>query len=306
MFNRRISFLLVLSFCFLFGMATKAEVENVKEEAESEITTTESDKGYKIEVSGDSDKQGETKEIKFVSPEGKVVKTLEKYWYKRNVSEAKGKWITEVDHVAGVAENKNAVLLWKGKYSTDYDPRGVEGPHGKKHEYTVELLNKNGETAFKKDFKAYPHGELTMPFWETGISEDGSTFFVFYEDSLGLFHIEIYNATGKKLAEAEHSDKFYGGMRMQISPDGKIFGAKIYKKGAGKYLFFLDVEIGETKMVKAEGEVNGKKWSVSHSLIEDKKIHLSGGWHYIDRAQSAVTSFGKLPKDLSTLFGDKK
>jgi len=39
MFNRRISFLLVLSFCFLLGMATKAEVENVKEGLDTSVET---------------------------------------------------------------------------------------------------------------------------------------------------------------------------------------------------------------------------------------------------------------------------
>jgi hypothetical protein len=38
MYNRRIFFLIVLSFCFLLGMATRAEVEDVKKEAESTPT----------------------------------------------------------------------------------------------------------------------------------------------------------------------------------------------------------------------------------------------------------------------------
>jgi hypothetical protein len=39
MYNRRITFLLVLSICFLFGFATRAEKENVEKEAEATPTT---------------------------------------------------------------------------------------------------------------------------------------------------------------------------------------------------------------------------------------------------------------------------
>jgi len=42
MSNRRISFLLVLSICFLLGMATKAEVENAEKEAEGKETIVDS------------------------------------------------------------------------------------------------------------------------------------------------------------------------------------------------------------------------------------------------------------------------
>jgi hypothetical protein len=320
---KKILIVLMVS-CFLLGMATKAEAENAKEEAKKEnpkdtITDTlaqtenKDENGYKIEVGKVKLRGEEKEEIRFISPEGNVVKTLEKYWYKENVKKSGKQWTTEVNHVAGIPENKNAVLLWKGRYSTDYDPRGVEGPHGRKHQYTVEFLNKKGESTFKKDFKAYPHGELTMPFWETDISKDGSTFYVFYEDSLEIFHIEIYDATGKKLAEAESSDNFYGGMQMQISPDGKIFGARIYKKGVGECLFFLDVESGKTKIVKAEGEVNGKRWSARFILSSFADPNLPPkGKIWLSVAMSpknkwfGYLTFEEIPSNLSALLGREK
>ena len=314
--------LIVLSVCLLLGMATRKELENVKEGETPKDTVTdtltktqkEDKNGYRIEVVGEKLRGGEKEdEIRFISPEGNVVKTIEKYWYKKNVRESDQEWNTEINHVAGIPEKKNTVLLWKGEYSTDYDPRGLEGPHGKKHQYTVELLNKKGETAFRKKFTAYPHGQLTMPFWETDISKDGSTFYVFYEDSLEVFHIEIYDATGKKLAEAESPDDFYGGMQMQIAPDGKIFGARIYKKNVGECLFFLDVETGETKIVKAEGEVKGEEWSARFILSSFADPNLPPkGKIWLSVAVSpknkwfGYLTFDEIPSDLTALFGGEK
>jgi len=46
MSNCKISFLLVLSFCFLLGMATKAEVENLEKEAKPVSTAIEGGKDF--------------------------------------------------------------------------------------------------------------------------------------------------------------------------------------------------------------------------------------------------------------------
>ncbi|RKZ25431.1 hypothetical protein DRQ20_05185 [bacterium] len=92
----------------------------------------------------------------------------------------------------------------------------------------------------------------------------------------------------------------------EISPDGKIVGAVVYPikdgKSLGKYLFFLDVETGRTKLVKAEGKKGERKWSASFDLRENKKIGLNGGWWDIKIAQSVETTFDELPSDLSVLF----
>jgi len=94
---------------------------------------------------------------------------------------------------------------------------------------------------------------------------------------------------------------------IQMAPDGKIVGATVYRFSKGenrliRHLFFLDVETGRTKVVKAEGEENGKKWSASVDLRDGKKIGLIGGWHHIKTAQSAEVSFNEIPDNLSTLF----
>ncbi|MEO0293962.1 MAG: hypothetical protein ABIN61_07065 [candidate division WOR-3 bacterium] len=117
--------------------------------------------------------------------------------------------------------------------------------------------------------------------------------------------ITVLDTLGKEIISYSFGSMIETGA-LQISPDGKIFGARTYKKDVGECLFFLDVETGRTKVVKAVGEVKGKKWSASPSLLKDKKIHLSGGWHHIDKAQSAITSFDEIPSDISTLFGGEK
>ncbi len=303
MFNRKISFLLVLSFCFLLGMATKAEVENLErdKEAVTDSTTTVSDKGYRIEVGKVKLRGEERKEIRFISPDGNVVKTLEKYWYKENVSKTKGKWITEINHVAGVAEKKNAVLLWECKYSTNYDPRGKEGPYGLKKDYKVKVLNSRGEESLFESFTAYPTGALAIPFWSTGISRDGSTIYVYYRDSSDVFHVEIYDTMGKKLASATYPHEFKADM--QISPDGKIFGAETFKKGEGKHLFFLNVETGETKLVKAEGDKDGGKWNVIIArLADNKRIVL---WDNEGIRGSVTINFDELTDDITSRFNTK-
>ncbi|MEN3045516.1 MAG: hypothetical protein ABDH49_00790 [Candidatus Hydrothermales bacterium] len=60
-----------------------------------------------------------------------------------------------------------------------------------------------------------------------------------------------------------------------ISPNGKIIGGYISKEMGGKWirhLFFLDVETGRTKVVRAEGKINGRKWSFAPDVRKDKKL----------------------------------
>jgi len=267
------------------------------------------EESYRIEVVKDTIQKAQRvetipKEIRFISPGGKVVKTIEKSWYKTSVREENGVWSTEVEHVENILEN--AVLLWKCEYKTPYDPRGRGKPSPVKHNYTVEVLNKKGETVLKKEFQVYPLGMPAIPYWSTGISKDGSTVYVYYRDSSDVFHVEVYDTTGKKLTETSYPHEFNADM--QISPDGKIFGAKTFKKDVGKCLFFLDVETGRTKVVKAEG----KGWRVWFSLLT--QIPTSEGYKYLPSKYvniwwkihgekgRKIISFDEIPDDLSTLF----
>ena len=309
--------------CLLLGMATRAEAENAVEESETPkdtVTDTltqsrnKSENGYRIEVVKEKLRGGENEEeIRFVSPEGNVVKTIESYNYKTSVSEANGQWNTEIDHVEAISGNKNAVLIWECQYSTGYNPQGKEGPHGDRRQYTVELLNARGETAFKKDFEVYHPGSLAIPFWETGLSKDGSTVFVFYGDESDTFHIEIYDRNGVKLAEAEHANDFYG--NMEISPDGKIFGANTYKEGLGKCMLFLDVDSGRTKFVKSSGEDWRGYFVLSSTPVLPRSGMVRLGWQPFGEKYDKIpgggvktrdVSFDEIPSTLSNLFRGKK
>lgn len=255
------------------------------------------DEDYRIEVVKDT-----LQEIRFLSPDGKVVKTIEKSWYKTSVREENGVWSTEVEHVEDIPEKENAILLWKCEYKTPYDPRGRGEPSPVKHNYTVEVLNKKGGIVLEKEFQVYPIGMPAIPYWSTGISKDGSTVYVYYRDSSDVFHVEVYDTTGEKLTETSYPHEFNADM--QISPDGKIFGAKTFKKDVGKCLFFLDVETGRTKVVKAEGEKDGKRWWAVIARIEnDKRLVF---WDNEGIRSSVRTTFDELPEDITPLFQIKK
>jgi hypothetical protein len=271
--------------------------------------------GYRIEVVVDTVQREPyvktEQEIRFISPDGKIVKRMEKYWGKLNITQkGSGRWITEQRYVESITEN--AVLLWTRVYETPYNPEHVEGPVGRRHLYTVELLNKRGEIILSKEFIVYPPGAMAIPYWKTGISRDGSTIFVYYRDSLDIFHIEIYDTTGRKLAGAEYPHEF--NYDMQISPDGKIFGATTFREKGERVLFFLDVETGRTKIVRAEGEYNKKNWwragaDLDHYSLKSGEIRI--GVFLLDKPRGISKTlkkvhvnltFDEIPDDLSILL----
>ena len=307
------SFLLVLSVCFLLGWATKAEVENVEEEVDKDTVAdtlpqleNKAENGYRIEVGKVKLRGEEEEEIRFISPEGNVVKNIQLDY---SVSKVGDLWHIESTNLEAISEDKSKVIISKESKNSRYNPKELTdypGYEGEVWDYEVRLMNGRGEVKFTKQFKTYPGDDPTASYFKTFFSEQANAVLFFYRDSEHVFHIEVYDVGGNKLAEASNENYL---RNLQIAPDGKIVSGKTeirIGKGWLKHLFFLDVEIGKTKVVKSEGKINGKKWSVSSSLMEDKKIHLSGGWHYIDRAQSAITSFDKLPNDLSTLFVGEK
>jgi hypothetical protein len=266
--------------------------------------------GYRIEVVVDTIQttpciKTQQKEIRFICPKGEVIKRLEKYWYKTSVIREDDAWLTEVKHIEDYPDNMNAVLLWTCKYLTSYDPRGKEGPHGRVRNYVIELLNDKGTTVFTREFDAYHPGAAAIPFWKTELSKDGSAVYVYYRDSLDIFHVEIYERTGKLLAKATYPNEFNADM--QISPDGKIFGATTFKEGIGECLFFFDVETGRTKVVKAEGEGWNAYFILSSSPIPPKsgKIRIGFDPHKNIPGGGVKTKevvFNEIPDDLSTLF----
>lgn len=94
----------------------------------------------------------------------------------------------------------------------------------------------------------------------------------------------------------------------EISPDGLLISASVPKPGkdgAEQYVFFLNVETGKTKIVKAEGGEVGDKGRVPYELLADKKIIIPGRRLEKGKWQNSIFSFEQIPDDLSVLPGDK-
>jgi hypothetical protein len=301
--------------CFLLGMATRAEAENAVEGETPRNTVTDtlnqpenkSENGYRIEVAKEKLRAGESnEEIRFISPEGNVVKSIPFSYSANKVGDL---WHIKSTNLEAVSEDRNKVIISEMSSETRYNPEKLTdypGYEGEIWDFSVSLMNDRGEVKFAKRFKTYPGDDPTASYWKTLFSKQGNSVLFFYRDSGHVFHVEVYDTKGNKLAEASNENYL---RNLQIAPDGKIVGAGTEEKVGKawlKHLFFLDVETGKTKIAKAEGEVNGKRWSASPSLLKNKKIYLSGGWHYIEKAQSVITSFNEMPSDLSILFGGER
>jgi hypothetical protein len=293
--------------CFLLGMATKAEVESVKEEGaetpKNTVTETlaqpenETEKGYRIEVSK-VNLRGKEEEIRFISPEGNVVRTIP-YGIgaqKLNFRISPASNFVVNTRVEDLSEAEAKEIREQMKLSS-----------GRVDRLNLAYIDKTGKEGWVKEFLVESVDSETFPSYGIEFSKDGSRILLYKNHKLGYSSyrcdITILDTLGREIVSRSVNNMIEGGF--QIASDGKIVGAPIYKD-SGKYLIFIDVEDNRTKVVKAEGEVNGKKWSASPSLLKNKKIYLSGGWHYIDEAQSAITSFDEIPSDLTTLFEVEK
>jgi hypothetical protein len=315
------SFLLVLSVCFLLGWATKAEVENVEGEADKDTvadtvsqTTIQNkvEKGYRIEVAEEKLRGGENKEeIRFVSPEGKVVKNIRLDYSVSKVGEL---WHIESTNLEAISEDKSKVIISEFSSKTRYNPEELfdyPGYEGEIWNHKVKLMNGRGEESFTKQFKTYPGNDPTASYFKTLFSKEGNAVLFFYRDSEHVFHVGVYDTEGNKLAEVSNENYLRD---LQISPDGKIVGAETEKR-VGKawlrHLFFLDVETGETKVVKAEG----KGWKARYSLPPEGGTPLGKiqiGWGIYENLNNKkwikggreYLTFDQLPNDLSNLFRD--
>ena len=262
----------------------------------------ENQKGYRIEAdvfSLGNDRllvKPSVKEIKFVSPEGKIIRTLP-FDYMRDC----GKIII----------SPTFTYLLKAEDTPGQLRKDSLGRMEQIKEARVEFsyINAKGEEKWKKNFQIIYTLEQTdeddvRPYF-FNFSKDGGKIVFVRNHSDYQSDIIVLDTLGNEVALAYDSYFIEGSGYLEISPDGKIVGAETGKEVDSKWfkhLFFLEVETGRTKLVKAEGEVNGRKWSASFSLHENKKIHLTGGWHHIKTAQSAITSFNEIPEDLSSLF----
>lgn len=244
--------------------------------------------GYRIEVVQEEDPQYKgrliSKEIIFVSPAGKIVKRIP----------VKPVILRSQRFEGSIFYSDLPLIISKnGKYGIEITKAEDKG---KMIRMERVLLNARGEEKWKKEWEIHPPEAEGDPYWDEGISDDGSRIYVVYKDSQRDYNIEVYDTLGTLVVRAKYK---WGLSQVEISPDGKIIGAETTKEVNGKWyrhLFFLDVETGRTKLVKAEGKVNGRKWSIGGFPLMDKIIELSG-YHSKKGILYIKISFNELPED---------
>lgn len=277
------------------------------------------EKGYRIEVIIDTIQKepyvkAKRKEVRFISPEGNVIRRIS---LSSSVKKEGEYWYSEGRDVEDTLSDKGLVLITEYKIKTSYDPRKLEEYYVEKGEYwdmEAEVIDAKGKTKFRKMFRTYPGDDPTAYYWRGIFSKEGNAVLFFYRDEEGKFNIEVYDMNGKMLASAKYDEYLHN---LQISPDGKIIGAETIKKVNGKWyrhLFFLDVETGRTKMVKAEGRFGETNWwragaDLDHYSLKSGEIRI--GVFLLDKP-SGITktlksvhvnlTFEELPDDLSILF----
>lgn len=261
----------------------------------------ESSKDYRIEVIIDSIQkknyvQAEGREIRFVSPNGKILKTLPyKNWQDR----------------IGIFISPYLNCLIKAKDTPAEWGKDSLGQSKKTKEAWVEFtyINAKGEEKWKKNF------EIIYTLEEMDETSIRPYFFVFTRDGSrivfvknGIFNSEweyssdlfVYDTFGNKVASVYKTHGIENDGYLKISPDGKIIEAEVFfapkdsSQISAKHLLFLDVETRRIKVVKAEG----KRWSADGFPLENKRIQLVTNKH----PKSITIPFDELPDDLSVLF----
>ena len=261
----------------------------------------ESSKDYRIEVIIDTIQkknylQTEGKEIRFISSDGKILKTMP---YKN--------WQDKI----GIFISPYLKCLIKAKDTPAEWRKDSLGQRKRIKEARVEFsyINAKGEEKWKKNF------DIIYTLEEMDETSIRPYFFVFSRDGSrivfvknGIFNSEweyssdifVYDTLGNEVASVYKTHGIENDGYLKISPDGKIIVAEVFfppKDSAqisAKHLLFLDVETGRTKVVKAEGE----RWSGYGFPLDNKRIQLATNKH----PKSITIPFDELPDDLLVLF----
>jgi hypothetical protein len=312
--------LIVLSFCFLLGMATRKELENVKTTVETTTTeptvnagfpTIKEEKGYRIKIDSVKKEEGkwmmlQPKEIRFVSPSGKTVRTIP--------------YETGEQHLnfrISPASNYVVNLAVKNLKEAEMNEirRQMKLGVGRLDRLNLAYIDKTGKEKWVKEFIVEGVGKETFPSYGIEFSKDGGSIVVYKNHQIRYdsvrCDITVLDTLGKEVISYSFGSMIETG-NLQISPDGKLIGAPTYKKGLGDCLFFLDVESGRTKVVKAVGEV----WQAWFSLLSQiptsegyknlSSRHIDFWWEIKGKRGGKILTFDEIPSDLTTLFGGKK
>ena len=216
------------------------------QQSTSEKVADKAKKDYRIEV--EKDQNDVPQKIRFVSSDRKTIKTL------------------SADR-AMVSKNGRS-LIWQDSTKTE--------PGSDYEEYERSFMDASGKVRWKKKWKNHPrygvNPEDGFSGWFEGIADNGERSFVTYRDTDDMYYLVVLNEAGKEIAKATNRELLFD---IEISPDGKLVGAKteiVLDERAAMHLFFLDVDTGRTKLLKAEGE----GWSAGFVLTSSPTPPING------------------------------
>lgn len=302
-------------------------------------TEHKAQEGYRIEVVVDTIQktpyvETQAKEIKLISPEKEVMRKITVEWLYPRLSDEMIGWTTEKEYIIISPTSKYLIKAEDTPAVMNQDSLGI---WGRLEEPRVKFtyMNAKGEEKWSKEFEIIYTLEETdddddRPYFFK-IARDGSriVFVKNYEYSRELGYqsdIFVYDTLGSKIVSVVKINGIEHDGHMQISPDGKIIGANIEfptedsKYRSIKHLFFLDVETGRTKVVRAEGQ----KWAAGFGLsgFADSDLppikKVSIGWAVYDgpgppwhrrkliKQGHKFLTFDQIPDDISTLFGGER
>lgn len=233
-------------------------------------------KEYRIDWGGDISSR-----VKILSPNGEVLKNFAFDDVKISKS---GRYLLH--------RSKHAVHEDKGYIETEND-----------------FYNVKGEKKWAKTFRSYPASwdpEVLDPsMGQEGLSDNGDRSYYNWRNEEEKYCIAIYGEAGKEFARACIDTGLYD---IEISPDGKLVGANTYLQAEDKsvkHLFFLDVDTGKTKLMKAEGEGWRGQYILSTGgpLIKGQILFELDGPN--SEYKRVYIKFSELPKDVLGLVAQK-
>jgi hypothetical protein len=280
--------------------------------------------GYRIEIVVDTLEKkpvlrlSEPKELRFMTPEGKILKSLP---YKTRTERLSitisptHKYLLKKTEILPVVKDSLGQMKRIKEPKVRFSYINAKGQEKWHKEYEVEkLIIKVPEGSYE--------GETAMPYFFK-ISQDGTR--IVFVRTRRIYSYEyrsdvvVFDTLGNEVASVYDTYDIENAGSLKISSDGKIVGADVFfppdsTQLSMKHFFFLDVETGRTKVVKAEGE----KWDAGFALSDitplppSGKVAIGVALYYdsskrpskIVKQVHKFLTFDEIPNDLLTLFGN--
>jgi len=275
------------------------------------------EEGYRIEVAKETVQTAsyvktKEKEIRFISPEGKVLKILPyDTWEEKSkiILSPNLRYLIKKDEIVRLSEEEvkkaqEREELFSSRLSL----------------LKFHFINAMGKVKWSKEFVIEGVGDEVFCPYFLSISGDGSRIVFSKNHSISYYKdkclIVVYDTLGNEVISFWLNH--YVESKPEISQDGKIVGAEVYFPPEGsntsmtvKHLFFLDVETGRTKFVKAEGKGWRGYFILSSTPFPPQNKQVRLGWQPLDKKYDKIPgggvktrdiAFDEIPDDLSTLF----